>query len=186
MIKIQDLTIYEYFFSGVNTDQQDSIIEFLKPENKFLGKQFIEKNITFDEMEVLKRSLNNPNLESMSKVIIPLFRVYGDINTREVESFMNESIFQLFRAQKYLQQFVSRRMEIEKRAFEGRLDVKLIRIKAGEKLAPYSHQLSKNQLAKDFGCDPDTIGGWKYNKVFSILASNSALSGVKADYADQK
>ena len=122
----------------------------------------------------------------LSGIRILFFKVKGDINKSEDELFFAESVYQLFKAQKFIEKFITDVIEREKKAYESDHDPKLLIINAAKRLQPYSHQNTKNSLAEKFGVDPDEIGRWKYTKIFRILAAESVLNAVKRDYAKQK
>ena len=59
-------------------------------------------------------------------------------------------------------------------------------VNMGKRLAPFNHQLTKMRLGKEYSIDPDTIGKWKYSKVFRILLAEKAQADVMKDYNEIK
>lgn len=185
MMDIKDITVREYF-GMLDTSQYDVFIDILKPTNFYCGKKCMNKLLSFDEVKVMAKIFNNPTLENIKDMFITCFNIKGSINVSEDELFFNESVFALFRAKRFLQEFIKNTLERENKVLSQDPDPKLIAINAANRLAPFSHELVKIDLAQKFGVTPDDIGGWKYSKVFRILAATSIRDSVRKDYSELK
>lgn len=181
---IKNISISEYF-DLEDTSKYDIFLNNLNPSDKFNGKKCDLSKLTFDEVEVIKTMLSKPNFKNIKDVFIFLFKL-GSFEQSAENEFLNTSIFDLFKVQSYLNEWIETIIKRENNALSNDPDEKLIMINAGERLSAVSHLLTKIRLAEQFGTNPDVIGSWKYTKVFSILVANKRSSDVQRDYAKQK
>jgi len=179
-MNIEDITIREYFTMR-DTSEYDVFLDVINPKNKLCGNECNLNNITFDEYHVMRGVFNQPVIEDIQELLIHIYNIKGGFMCTDVNKFLSESIFNFFRVFNYLKEYIVKRNELEANALSSTPDYRMIAVNANERLSPYSSQLTKNRLAEQFGQDPSTIGGWKYSKVFNILAANHALSTVQAE-----
>lgn len=170
----------------VDTSKYDVFIDVIKPRNILCNKSCDLSKLTFNEYNVIKSIFNNPNLEDIKDLFIHLYRIRGNINISASDVFLNDSIFNLFRAKNYIKEFMIKRDSLERKVLSSEPDYKMIAINASERLSYFNVELTKIRLAEQFSLDPSVIGDWKYTKVFNILAANNALNKVNADYAKVK
>lgn len=184
-MQIKDINILQYF-QLEDTSSYDVFLDILKPENKFCGRSCNLSKITYNEFKVAVSIFNNPNAQDLKELFIMLFKIKGDINTRESDLFYNESVFTFFKARKFLHNFLEESLKLEEKVLYSEPDIKMISIKANETLAPFNTLLSKMKIGSQFGVDPEEIGNWKYKKVLNILAANNAVNTVNKRYHEQK
>lgn len=184
-MQVEDITIAEYF-SMEDTTKYDIFIEAIKPKNEFAGKSCDTKNLTFDEVEVMKNILANPNFEDIMELFILVFRIRGNMDISEKEIYYNASIFDLFRATNYLKEFIIGVYEKEKMWLSAKEDDRLLMINAHNRIKPFSHLMAKVSLAKMFGKTPQEIGKWRYVDVFNIQAGVKTWDDLQKEYAEIK
>lgn len=183
--EIEDITIEEYF-NLENTDDYDIFLEAIKANNSFAGHTFDVNSITYNQMEVLKNTFKNPDMSNIFYIFVLLFKIQGNFKQNKEEIFYNQSIFDLFRAKRFLQEFLISKIETENKMLQGVPDDKMMMINGYERLAPVSFLLSKIRLAEQFNTTPDVVGGWKYNTVFSYLIANKINSDIQTEYQKLK
>lgn len=184
-MEINNISIREYFLLE-DTSEYDVFIDTLNAKNLLCGKVCNYKALTFDEVEVIKSILRDPNLEDIKELLQMLYNIRGSYEQSADEEFFNESIFKLFAAKKYLTDFIQDVAEKEQKHLQGVPDEKAEMVQASKRLAPVSHLLTKMRLAKDYATTPKEIGKWKYKEVFSILVAEKRQADVMKDYADIK
>jgi hypothetical protein len=184
MYSIENISVLEYFQLEDTTDY-DIFIETINAKNIFNGHRFDKSKLTFDEVEILKGILQNPTMDNIKEMFIELFHL-GNYDTSADNEFNNTSVFDLFRAKKYIQDYIVKIVDTENKVLAGVPDDKLIMINAGEKLKAVSHLLTKMRLAEQFGKSPNEIGNWKYNTVFSIMLANKLSNDVQREYQNIK
>ena len=184
--EILDITIAE-FMDLEETSEYDIFINTLEPTATFAGHRTNPQKYTFDEVEVIKKTFAKPDAESIKDLIIKLYNLKGDITTSSNEQYYNASIFDLFRAQKFLRNYIIKIHNLEKKWLtEDFPDVKLESINANNRLAPFSQLLTKTQFAKDYAKTPWEIGTWNYNKIFTILVAQKISKDIQREYSQQK
>lgn len=183
---INDINIREYF-TMIDTSEYDVFVNILSPVNLFCGKKCKVSNLTFDEIEYMKTLYSSkPTIEDIQELYIELFKINGSMSISESDLFLNESIFTLFKAQKFLQDYIVSIIRKEGKMLSGTPDPKMLAIKANERLSKFGAMSTKIRLAEQFKCDPSDVGKWKYSKVFHILAFNNEFSKVRSDYSKEK
>lgn len=183
--KIDNISILEYF-QLEDTKEYDFYIEYMKPSSMFGRYVSRFKELTFDEVGYIKRTIQQPTVETIKNVFLMVFHLRDNEEETAEDYFFNQSIFDLFRCQKQIDLEIETIAKRESNAYQQRIDPKLIAIDAAKKLQPYQHQLSRMKVAEKYGKTPAEIGRWKYSEVFSILATLSQLDRINADYANQK
>ena len=184
MYSIDNISVLEYF-QLEDTSDYDIFIETINAKNIFNGHRFDKSKLTFDEVEILKGILQNPNLDNIKEMFIELFHL-GNYKTSADNEFNNTSVFDLFRAKKYIQDYIVKIVDTENKVLAGVPDDKLIMINAGEKLKAVSHLLTKMRLAEQFSKAPSEIGNLKYNTVFSYMLANKLSNDVQREYQNIK
>lgn len=163
----------------------DIFIDTLDAVNSFSGKVCLVKKLTYDEIEVIKQVFASPPVVNDLKDIFCLcYDLRGDMNQSADEQFYSTSVFDLFRAKRFLQEFITNIIEREIKTFTGVPDDKSIMINAAERLRPFNHQLSKIRLAEQFNYTPSEVGRLKYNYVFSLQASNKIYNDIQVEKAN--
>lgn len=182
---IKNITVKEYL-DLEDSSEYDVFIDNLKGINSFSNKKCYLDKLTFDEVEYLKKFLSNsPDLEDLIVLFSELFNL-GSYRQSAKDEFLNASIFDLFKSKKYIQDYIITIIEREIKVLSGEPDNKLIMINASERMQPFSHVMSKMRLAEQFSTTPDTVGKWKYNKVFGYLVANKVNNDIQRDYSKQK
>lgn len=185
MYSIDDITILEYLYLK-DSSKYDIFIDTLDAVNSFAGKMCLVKKLTYDEIEVLKQVFTSPNIHDLKDIFCLCYDLRGDMNQSEDEQFYSTSIFDLFRAKRFLQEFITAIIEREIKTFSGTPDDKSIAVNAAERLMPFNHQLAKMRLAEQFGVTPREVGKWRYSHVFSLQASNRIYSDIQREKAELK
>jgi len=184
LYSIDNITVKEYF-ELVDSSEYDIFIDTINPKNSFNRKRCNVSKLSFDEVEVIKSIFNNPTVNNIKELFIELFRL-GDAKTSANDEFYNTSIFDLFRAKRYLQDWIVKVIEVENIQLAGIADDKLLMINAAERLKAVSHLLTKMRLGEQFSKSPSEIGKWKYNTVFTMLVANKRSNDVQRDYQQIK
>ena len=171
-----------------DSSSYDVFADIINPKNKFCGKECDLNSITFDEYHVMKNVFKpSSTLEDFQELLIHLYKVKSNILSSDVNRFLNESIFNFFRVCNYIKQYLIKKDKLERKVLSSEADYRMIAVNANERLSHFNTTLTKNRLAEQFSSgDPSIIGGWKYNKVFNILAANHALSSVQLDASKVK
>lgn len=182
---IENISIAEYFVLE-DTVKYDIFLDHMNPENLFCGKKCNVNALTFDEVQVTRSIFSNPNSEDLKDLYLMLFDIRGDRDTSPEQIFLNESVFQLFKATNFIKQYIERINKKELEWLSGEESDVLKMLNASKRLAPFNHLLQKMDLAQMFGVTPDEIGKWKYSKVFIILASNKVRSEIQKEYNEIK
>jgi len=183
VFSIPDITISDYFkLNEVSALRYDIYINSIKPVNRFCSRVLDTSKLTYEQVELMKITFRNPTIEDIMDLFIMLYKIRGDVQTSAAEVFFNESIFNLFRAKNFLQEFITGIIEKEKNMLTGATDEKSKMVNAGERLAPVSYILTKNKLAERFSCMPRDIAQMKYSEVFLILLADKMYADVSHDY----
>ena len=185
LYSIEDITIKEYL-ELTESSQYDIFIDTLDAVNCFAGKHCLVSRLSFDEIEVMKQVFTSPNINDLKDIFCLCYDLRGDMSLSADEQFYSASVFDLFRAKRFLQEFITTLIEREVKVFTGVPDDKSIAVNAAERLRPFNHQLSKIRLGEQFGFSPDDIGRWKYSRVFSIQASNKIYNDIQREKAEIK
>ena len=185
MYSIDDITILEYLYLK-DSSKYDIFIDTLEAVNQFSGKVCLVKKLTYDEIEVMKQVFTKPNINDLKDIFCLCYDLRGDMDQSADQQFYNTSIFDLFCANRFLQEFITSLIEREIKTFSGVPDDKSIMVNAAERLRPFNHTLSKIRLAEQFGITPSEVGRWRYNYVFSLQASNKIYSDIQREKAELK
>ena len=180
-MELENITVRE-FFEMEDSSAYEIFIDTMNPKNYFAGREGDYASLTFDEVEVIKGILNEPNLEDIKDVYKLLYKIRGTFEKSSDEIFFEQSVFDLFASKIYLVNFIKTISKREKDNLTGEPDEKMIMVNAGERLSAVSHLLTKIRLAKQFGVTPKEVGSWKYNEVFSILVAEKRYDDVLKDY----
>lgn len=178
---IKNISISEYLALG-DSMQYDIFVNVLNPKNFFCGREANYNKLTFDEVQVIKSILNRPNSQDIKDLFVMLYDIRATRFRSGAKIFLSQSVFSLFAAKRYLDDFIIQLSNREAKHLTGEPDEKADRVNAGKRLAPFNHQLTKIRLGKDYGLDPDVIGRWKYSKVFAILVAEKVQEDVTRDY----
>ena len=185
MYKIDNISIYDYF-NLEDASSYDVFINTLKPVNSFNGRKCKVGNLTFDQIEVIKKIFSSPTIADIKDMFQTCFDIRGSFEESADYEFYNTSIFELFRAKRFLQDHIVTLIEREKNQLSGATDDKMLMINAGERLRPFNHQLTKMRIAEQFSRTPKEIGNWKYREVFSILVANKVNAEITKEYQEIK
>lgn len=181
MTEINNITVKQYF-QLPDPSQYDVFFDTMNPKNVLCGGKANLSKLTFDEVEVIRRVLNAPTYEDLRDVFLHCFNIKGDLKTSGEQQLLNENVFSFFQANQYLSGYIVKIAEREKNLLTEEPDEKLEMVNAKERLQPVAHLLTKIRLAEQFSTDTDTIGKWKYSKVFTILVANKKSREVNKDY----
>jgi len=126
------------------------------------------------------------NANDLMELYIMLFRIKGSMQMSEQEMFLRESVFQLFRAARFIREYIEGVNKKETEWLGGNENGILTMLDAGKRLAPFSHLLKKMDIAQMFARTPSEIGRWKYSTIFSILASTQVRADIQKEYNEIK
>ena len=185
MTEIDNISIIQYL-NLEDSSSYDIFIDCLNPVNSFNGKQCNINKLTFDEVQVIKQILRHPNEETIKELIQELYNVKGSFVLSRDTEYYSASIFDLFKCITFLSDFVKSVIEKENNWFGGVDDDKMLMINASKRIAPFSHLLTKMNLAEQFSTTDSKVGGWKYNKVFALLQANKVNNDLKKEYNEIK
>lgn len=184
-MEIEDITIQDYFTMN-DSSQYDMFVDIMNPVNMFAGRRCNTNNLTFDEVQVMKVLFQNPTFNTIEDLIILCYRLKGDIKQSAKKQYLSTSVFDLFRAKTFLQDFVINTIDKERMWLSGKSNEKLLMINAEQRLKPFSHLLTKIKLAEQFSTTDSEIGSWKYSKVFTILTANKIHADLMKEYNEIK
>lgn len=179
---MNNISLRDYFLLK-DTSEYDAFIEIIKPENKLCGKRFDSNKLTFNEFRTIISIFNSPNPSDLLELFLHLYRIYDTFECSGKEKLLNESVFQFFRALRFIKLFVQENLQIEEKMLYSEPDTKMLEINAYERMQPFSTIMTKIKLAEQFGRTPEEIGNWKYTEVRNILASNNILNQIQKEYA---
>ena len=169
-----------------DTSMYDMFINVLLPKNEFNSKVCKVHNLTFDQIEVIKKIFNAPTMDDIKDLFQTCYNISGSMKQSADDEYYNTNIFDLFRAQRFLQEYMNQLIKRESNQLSGTPDDKMLMINAYERLKPYSHHLTKIKLAEQFSTTPTEIGRWKYRDVFSILVANRVNADITKEYQQIK
>jgi len=164
----------------------DIFIDTLEPVNSFANNTAIMGSLTYDQVEVIKQVFKLATIKDIKDVFIMCYRLKGTMKQSSDMQFYSTSVFDLFRAKRFIQEWITMIVKREINTFTSIPDDKLIMINASERLAPFNHSLSKIRLAEQFSTEPKYVGRWKYNYVFGLLASNKIYNDIQREKAEIK
>lgn len=170
------------FFSLKDSTAYDIFIDPIIAKNEFKNKKANLNKLTFDEVEYIKGVFLKPNFQDIMDVMCHCYNIRGTFEVSQKKQYLSTSIFDLFRSQKYVQQFIKDIIKKELMWLNNNDDDKLLMINAGQRLKPFSHLLTKIRLAEMFSKTPSEIGKWKYSYIFTILCANSTLADLQKEY----
>lgn len=182
---IDNISIKDYFLMEDAT-KYDIFLNHMNPENKLCGKICNVNGLTFDEVQVTRVIFNNPNPEDLKDLYLMLFKIKGNRFESPNELFLNESVFQLFKATNFIKDWIEGINKKEMEWLGGDENDVLKMLNAGKRLMPFNHLLKKIDIAKSFGVTPDEVGKWKYLKVFNILASTGVRADIQKEFNEIK
>jgi hypothetical protein len=180
-MQVNNITLLEYF-KLENTSEYDVFIDVLKPINSFAGNSFNVSKMTFNEFQTIIHIFNNPSVNNIKKLFLHLYKIRGTFKESSDSIFFKQSVFDFFKAKRFVSDMVKEKLEIESKLLYSEPDTRFIEIGGNEILKPFSSMLTKISLGKQFGVDPYVVGDWEYSKVITILATNNALNNVEKRY----
>jgi hypothetical protein len=180
-MQLNKINILQYL-NLEDTSDYDLLLDFVKPDNKLCGKVFQVNKMTFNEFKTMLSIFNGNNLQDITDLFIHLYRINGNIKLSSEQEFLNEDVFQFFRAKKFVKNMIDRNLELEIKMLYSEPDKRMIEIGGMNILKGFDTILTKINLAEQFSQTPEIIGGWKYTTVRDILAANNALNTVKKLY----
>lgn len=154
----------------------DLIFEHIPPENLFNGKICNEKNLTFDEVTVIKKLSANPTIDAMTL----LYKV-----CYEEENFLKCKVIDFFKSKKWLDNMIIALVEREKIMLFSNPDERQIRA-GSEKLKKFGTLNTKIKIGQMFGLPPREIGAWKYVDVLHIEAWNVTTGEIQKNLNTMK
>lgn len=181
MLELRDITIGEYL-QIKNPAEYELISDVIKPQNKLCGNTWDTNKMTYNEFHTIISILKNPNLHDVKELFVYLYNIRGNICVSPDEMFYKESIFQFFRAKKFLEEFISSKLEYENKVLYSEPDGRLIEIGAYDMMKPYSLIMTKVDLGEQFGVEPEEVGNWKYSRVLNILIVNNLRRTIQKQY----
>jgi hypothetical protein len=183
-LEIDNISIRDYF-ALQDTTAYDVFIDCMNPRNDFAGKSCNVSKLTFDEVEFMKGVFREPTFDNIKELFIHLFNIKGCIKRSAIDQYLSTSIFDLFRAKTFFQNFIKEIIDKEILQF-SESDYKMDLLNAGERLRPFNHLLTKIRLAEQFSTTPSEIGGWKYSNTFTILVAIKAREDILEEYSQIK
>lgn len=178
---IDNISVKEYL-ELQDTSEYDFYADILKPKNLFCGQVCDVEKITFNEFHTMLSIFQKPTLQNIQELFVHLYRVRGNMQISAIDLFYNEKVIQYFRAKRYLEEWVKNQLELENRMMSGEVDTKMLEIKGYKRMKPFSVQITKMNIGKQFAVEPEVVGNWKYKKVRQIMATNSLLNQIKTEY----
>jgi hypothetical protein len=180
---VSDISVSQYFaLNEKEAIKYDIYINTLNPSSKFCGKYLDTSKLTYEQVELIRLTFKNPTIDDIKELFLMIWGIRGDIQRSADRMFMDESIFSLFRAKNYIQKFLIKLIEKEKKMLSAPPDVKSEAVNAGERLSPVNFILTKNRLAERFGCMPSDIAKMKYTEIFLTLLADKMYADVSNDY----
>ena len=167
---IDNISIAQYL-ELEDTSEYDIFIEAMTPVNKFCKNPCNTNNLTYNEIEVMKKILSAPTFSTLKELFILIYRIKGDIDTSPDQLFYNEKILTFFAAKNYIQEFMMKLIKKEQEWLHIEPSEKHQMVNAQERIAPFSFLISKMGIAEKYGVKPKEVGNWKYTEVFSILVA---------------
>ena len=181
VFEINNISIIEYL-SLEDPSEYDIFLKSIIAENKLCGKICQTNKITFDEVEVLKKTFNAPGPEDLKDIFILLYGIRGDMKRSDSEEFYSESIFQLFRVINYFKKWLKEIDKKEREWLSNESNDVLTMLDAGKRLIPFNHLLTKIDVAERFSKTPDEIGIWTYGRVFTIIVAIKVRSDIQKEF----
>lgn len=186
MHNIENISIKEYL-QLKDTSSYDIFIGILNPRNSFAGRTYNVNALTYNEVEIIKSIITKETqLEDIKELLIHLYNIRGNINESPDDIFFKASVFDLFKATAFLEEFVKTAYEREKKLLSSVPDDKMLMINAGERVKPVSSLLTKMTIAKDYGVTPREVGEWSYLEVFNIQVVNKIVDDLQKEYNEIK
>lgn len=160
-----------------DTLQYDTILEHLKPKNRFAGKSMDINNMPYANVKYCIRLL--PKVDSWAG-ICQLFTICFDIKEYK---FWNAPVEDYFAAKKFVIAEFECIITTESKVFASQnTDAHLWQMAGSDRLNPYSDTLPLVQLGKLFGQYPYDLGRKPYGEIFSLLAQTKIQNDVEGDY----
>ena len=184
MYSIDNITVKEYL-QLVDTSDYDIFIDTLEPINSFNGHTTNVHALSFDNVKIVKDIFLSPSIDNIKDMFIDLFKL-GSYEVSAENEYYNTSIFDLFKAKKFIQDWIVSVIERENKVLAGIPDEKLIMLNAGERLKAVSHLLTKMKLAEQLNMTPSEIGHTKYMIVFSWMYANKQNNDIQMEYSKLK
>ena len=185
MYSIDVISIKDYFLLD-DRSEYDMFIESIKPENRLCGKVCNMTNITFDEVEVIKKMLIDPSANDLAELFTEMYHIKGSQKESGKDIYYKESIFQLFRVLNHFRDWMEALLKKEIEWLSGEPSEALQMIGAGKRLAHVNHILTKIDIAEMFATTPDDIGKWKYGKVFGIMVALKLRNEIQKEINELK
>lgn len=164
-MKIKDIKLTKYNDLS-NRKSYDYFIDKVEPRPELNGQQASFKDVTLDEMEVLKKVIGK---DEHIQLILDIFFVDVKLNDLYLYDFLSFYKWLVDALQKFHEKEVS---------FVGDADSKLL--SAGiERLNQFGVWNTKIALAEQFGKFPSEIGKMRYLEVLQIVGYNSIRTDIQ-------
>lgn len=157
------------------------MLSFLKPKNMIKGHQANDIFwLTFDQVELIKRTLDNPKIENL----LDVFEVVFGIDKKKV---LNCRLIPFYHAYNHIVNETVKIIERENTTLgidEGNLtkEERLMRTATGDSLNIFGVLNSLDVLAIRYNTHPDIIKDWKYGYCYSLLLKINVENQINRDY----
>lgn len=156
-------------------DQYRQVLQYLKPMDTIKGKRANDlMQLTFNEVELIKRSFSNPDISNMETI----FSIVFGLSKKELLSC---KLIEFFHAYNYVIKQIS--VIIEQEAAKLKADTSIELQQAGiESMQIFGVLNTLDALALRYGTDPDKVKEWQYGYCFSLLYKMNMENKVQKNY----
>ena len=178
---MKNISIKEFAFQP-SVIEIDSILNFLNPKNKFLGKEMSINKMPYTNVKYCMKLITTI---SEWNNVIELFNICFDIKDEE---FWKANVIDFYSARNFLLQEFKRVIEKEQLMFaqknnkdQWKWDLAGIR-----KLEPYNDVLGLDRLGQRFGMYPFDLGRKPYSEVFYLQCLVKTENEINTAFAEIK
>ncbi len=170
MYKIKNIKVSSYLKLDY-TFKYDMLFDLIPEKNEFNGSVCDFDSLTFDEVSLIKRILQEPDMDGIKMLYDICYN----------QDYTKGLIIDFFQSRKWIDKKIIEIIETESKLLFVSPDPKLIA--AGvEDLSRYGVMNTKIDLGMQFGKSPKEIGEWKYNDVLVIQARNNMMRQIEKKY----
>lgn len=183
IFQLEKITVREFY--GLDDEElvgrYMKLEEIMKPNGKMFGKHRGTEigELTFGEVVSLKNYLSEPNYKNLFEC----FKIVYGVNERQ---YLDADIVSYFYAMKWIKAGIISIVENQKKVLTPTEPDFYLEMAGAERLNVFGEFATLLILGRSFGLDPEVIEGWKYNKVFSILAYDKIHGEVQKRYHQLK
>lgn len=174
-LKIKNIPIAE-FVQKEDIFFYNLVQKEIKAKNLFNKKVCKWSDLTFDEMTVVIKIVENPSIESLES----LFRI-----CYKEKDFLTCGIIDFFQAKKYIDKMILETVKRERLMTASNPDPRMISA-GSDNLKKFGTLNTKIRIAEMFGFRPSKIGSWKYTEVLHIMAHNVTSDMIRQNLSTMK